>query len=90
MSRATPSRPRATRARARRSTRPRSPGATSWSPTTGEWLQQATLAIRTRVPLDILIDTIQPFPTFSEIHLAGLKALHREIATARRVAEVAS
>jgi pyruvate/2-oxoglutarate dehydrogenase complex dihydrolipoamide dehydrogenase (E3) component len=41
----------------------------------GEWLQQATLAIRARVPLDVLRDTIQPFPTFSEIYLAALQAL---------------
>jgi dihydrolipoamide dehydrogenase len=59
-------------------------------PEAGEWLQQATLAIRARVPLDILRDTIQPFPTFSEIYLGALKALHGEIATAQPVAEVAS
>jgi dihydrolipoamide dehydrogenase len=46
----------------------------------GEWLQQATLAIRARVPLDVLADTIQPFPTFSEIYLGAVKALSREIA----------
>jgi pyruvate/2-oxoglutarate dehydrogenase complex dihydrolipoamide dehydrogenase (E3) component len=39
---------------------------------------------------DILRDTIQPFPTFSEIYLAALEALHSEIATTQRVAEVAS
>ena len=65
-------------------------GAHALGPEAGEWLQQATLAIRARVPLDVLIDTIQPFPTFSEIYLAGLKALHSEIATARHVAGVAS
>ena len=65
-------------------------GAHALGPEAGEWLQQATLAIRARVPLDVLIDTIQPFPTFSEIYLAGVKALHNEIATARRVAEMAS
>ena len=43
-------------------------------------MQQATLAIRARVPLGILRDTIQPFPTFSEIYLAGVKALRRKIA----------
>jgi dihydrolipoamide dehydrogenase len=55
-------------------------GAYALGPEAGEWLQQATLAIRARVPLDVLRDTIQPFPTFSEIHLAALKALHGRIA----------
>src|SRR5262249_42486048 len=41
-------------------------GAYALGPEAGEWLQQATLAIRARVPLDVLRDTIQPFPTFSE------------------------
>jgi pyruvate/2-oxoglutarate dehydrogenase complex dihydrolipoamide dehydrogenase (E3) component len=65
-------------------------GAHALGPEAGEWLQQATLAIRARVPLDVLRDTIQPFPTFSEIYLGGLKALHSEIATAQRVAGMAS
>ena len=43
-------------------------------------MQQATLAIRARVPLTVLRDVIQPFPTFSEIYVAGLKALRAEIA----------
>ena len=55
-------------------------GAYALGPEAGEWLQQATLAIRARVPLDVLLDTIQPFPTFSEIYLAALKALRTEIA----------
>ncbi len=45
-------------------------------------MQQATLAIRARVPLTVLRDVIQPFPTFSEIYVAGLKALRAEIAAA--------
>ena len=57
-------------------------GAHALGPEAGEWLQQATLAIRARVPLDVLLDTIQPFPTFSEIYLSGLKALDREISGA--------
>jgi pyruvate/2-oxoglutarate dehydrogenase complex dihydrolipoamide dehydrogenase (E3) component len=57
-------------------------GAYALGPEAGEWLQQATLAIRARVPLDVLRDTIQPFPTFSEIYLGALKALHRGITTA--------
>jgi dihydrolipoamide dehydrogenase len=58
-------------------------GAYALGPEAGEWLQQATLAIRARVPLDVLRDTIQPFPTFSEIYLDALKALHAQITTAR-------
>ena len=52
-------------------------------PEAGEWLQQATLAIRAHVPLDVLRDTIQPFPTFSEIYADALKALRAEIAAGR-------
>ena len=54
-------------------------GAYALGPEAGEWLQQATLAIRARVPLDVLRDTIQPFPTFSEIYVAALKTLCGEI-----------
>jgi pyruvate/2-oxoglutarate dehydrogenase complex dihydrolipoamide dehydrogenase (E3) component len=50
-------------------------GAYALGPEAGEWLQQATLAIRARIPLAVLRDTIQPFPTFSEIYVAALKAL---------------
>ncbi len=57
-------------------------GAFALGPEAGEWLQQATLAIRARIPLDVLTDTIQPFPTFSEIYVATLKELRREIASA--------
>ena len=54
----------------------------------GEWLQQATLAIRARVPLDVLGDVIQPFPTFSEIYAAALKALAHDVAVHRSRAGV--
>jgi dihydrolipoamide dehydrogenase len=54
-------------------------GAYGLGPEAGEWLQQATLAIRARVPLDVLTDTIQPFPTFSEIYVEALKALRGAI-----------
>ena len=59
-------------------------GASALGLEAGEWLQQATLTIRARVPLDVLRDTIQPFPTFSEIYVAALKALHGEITAARQ------
>ena len=58
-------------------------GAYALGPEAGEWLQQATLAVRAHVPLDVLADTIQPFPTFSEIYVSALKALLGEIAGAR-------
>jgi len=54
-------------------------GAYALGPEAGEWLQQATLAVRAGVPLDVLRDTIQPFPTFSEIYVAALKDLRGEI-----------
>jgi pyruvate/2-oxoglutarate dehydrogenase complex dihydrolipoamide dehydrogenase (E3) component len=58
-------------------------GAYALGPEAGEWLQQATLAIRARIPIGVLRDTIQPFPTFSEIYVGALKALHGQIAAAR-------
>jgi dihydrolipoamide dehydrogenase len=38
------------------------------------------------VPIEILRDTIQPFPTFSEIYVEALKALRAEIAGSRQPA----
>ena len=55
-------------------------GAYALGPEAGEWLQQATLAIRAHVPLEVLSDTIQPFPSFSGIYDAALKALRMQIA----------
>jgi dihydrolipoamide dehydrogenase len=55
-------------------------GAYALGPEAGEWLQQATLAIRGHVPLDVLRDTIQPFPTFSEIYVEALARLRAAIA----------
>ena len=50
-------------------------GAYALGPEAGEWLQQATVAIRARVPLDVLNDVIQPFPSFSEVFLHALTEL---------------
>jgi dihydrolipoamide dehydrogenase len=65
-------------------------GAHALGPQAGEWMQQATLAIRARVPLTVLRDVIQPFPTFSEIYVAGLKALRAEIAAGGKVPAAAA
>jgi pyruvate/2-oxoglutarate dehydrogenase complex dihydrolipoamide dehydrogenase (E3) component len=59
-------------------------GAYALGPEAGEWLQQATLAVRARVPLDVLADTIQPFPSFSGIYDAAVKALRVRIADGPR------
>jgi pyruvate/2-oxoglutarate dehydrogenase complex dihydrolipoamide dehydrogenase (E3) component len=58
-------------------------GAYALGPEAGEWLQQATLAIRAKVPLDVLRDVIQPFPTFSEIYNAALLDLRANLRTGR-------
>jgi pyruvate/2-oxoglutarate dehydrogenase complex dihydrolipoamide dehydrogenase (E3) component len=55
-------------------------GAYGLGPEAGEWLQQATLAIRARVPIEVLGDTIQPFPSFSGIYDAAVKTLRMDIA----------
>src|SRR4051794_12187201 len=55
-------------------------GAYALGPEAGEWLQQATLAIRAHVPLDVLGDTIQPFPSFSGIYDTAVTALRMQVA----------
>jgi pyruvate/2-oxoglutarate dehydrogenase complex dihydrolipoamide dehydrogenase (E3) component len=55
-------------------------GAYALGPDAGEWLQQATLAIRAHLGLDVLEDTIQPFPSFSGIYGPALTALRMQIA----------
>jgi pyruvate/2-oxoglutarate dehydrogenase complex dihydrolipoamide dehydrogenase (E3) component len=54
-------------------------GAYALGPEAGEWLQQATLAIRAHVPIAVLSDVIQPFPSFSGIYDAALTALRMKI-----------
>jgi pyruvate/2-oxoglutarate dehydrogenase complex dihydrolipoamide dehydrogenase (E3) component len=54
-------------------------GAYALGPDAGEWLQQATVAIRSRMPLELLADTIQPFPTFAEAFLHALLELETKV-----------
>jgi dihydrolipoamide dehydrogenase len=54
-------------------------GAYALGPEAGEWMQQATLAIRAHVAVDVLADTIQPFPSFSGIYDTAVKALRMQI-----------
>ena len=55
-------------------------GAVAVGPQAAEWLGQLTLAVRASVPLDVLLDTIQPYPTFSEGVFGALQALASELA----------
>jgi pyruvate/2-oxoglutarate dehydrogenase complex dihydrolipoamide dehydrogenase (E3) component len=50
-------------------------GAHALGPEAGEWLQQATVAIRAKLPLELMNDVIQPFPAFSEAFLSTLTEL---------------
>ena len=50
-------------------------GAVAVGPEAGEWIGQLTLAVRAQVPLEVLLDTIQPYPTFSEAIFSALKEL---------------
>jgi pyruvate/2-oxoglutarate dehydrogenase complex dihydrolipoamide dehydrogenase (E3) component len=50
-------------------------GAIAVGPEAGEWLGQLTLAVRAEVPLDVLLDTIQPYPTFSEAIFSAAQEL---------------
>ncbi|MEU8236176.1 NAD(P)/FAD-dependent oxidoreductase [Actinoplanes sp. NPDC048967] len=64
-------------------------GACALGPEAGEWLQQVTLAIRTGTPVPVLLDVIQPFPTFSEAVFQALRDLDAQIAGARAAAVAA-
>ena len=55
-------------------------GAVAVGPEAGEWLGQLTLAVRAQVSLDVLLDTIQPHPTFSEAIFNALRELESELA----------
>ena len=55
-------------------------GAVAVGPESGEWLGQLTLAVRAAVPIDVLLDTIQPYPTFSEAIFNALRELDKALA----------
>jgi pyruvate/2-oxoglutarate dehydrogenase complex dihydrolipoamide dehydrogenase (E3) component len=54
-------------------------GAVAVGPESGEWLQQLTLAIRAETPIEVLLDVIQPYPTFSEGILLALRELNLDL-----------
>ena len=60
-------------------TKDRVVGAVAVGPEAGEWIGQLTLAVRARTPLTILLDTIQPYPTFSEAIFEALLGLEEQL-----------
>lgn len=54
-------------------------GAVCVGPQAAEWLGQFTLAIRAKVPLETIVDTIQPYPTFSEGVFFALQELQAQL-----------
>jgi len=58
-------------------------GAVAVGPEAGEWIGQLTLAVRAEVPIDVLLDTIQPYPTFSEAIFSALQGLDGALRTLR-------
>jgi pyruvate/2-oxoglutarate dehydrogenase complex dihydrolipoamide dehydrogenase (E3) component len=54
-------------------------GAVAVGPESGEWLQQLTLAIRAETPIEVLLDVIQPYPTFSEGVFWALRELNLDL-----------
>jgi pyruvate/2-oxoglutarate dehydrogenase complex dihydrolipoamide dehydrogenase (E3) component len=56
-------------------------GAVAVAPEAGEWIGQLTLAVRAEVPIDVLLDTIQPYPTFSEAIFSALQELDGQLRT---------
>jgi pyruvate/2-oxoglutarate dehydrogenase complex dihydrolipoamide dehydrogenase (E3) component len=54
-------------------------GAVAVGPEAGEWLQQLTLAIRAETPIEVLLDVIPPYPTFSEAVFLALRELNLDL-----------
>jgi pyruvate/2-oxoglutarate dehydrogenase complex dihydrolipoamide dehydrogenase (E3) component len=54
-------------------------GAVAAGPESGEWLQQLTLAIRAGTPIEVLLDVIPPYPTFSEGVFFALRELNLDL-----------
>ncbi|MDR3083266.1 MAG: pyridine nucleotide-disulfide oxidoreductase, partial [Streptomyces sp.] len=50
-------------------------GAWAVAPLASEWIHQAALAIRARIPLEVLADQVAQFPTYSEAYLKAAERL---------------
>jgi pyruvate/2-oxoglutarate dehydrogenase complex dihydrolipoamide dehydrogenase (E3) component len=50
-------------------------GAGAVGPDADSWITEATLAIRARIPLQILADVVRPFPTYAEAYTTAYRNL---------------
>lgn len=50
-------------------------GAWAVAPLAGEWIHQASQAIRAEIPIETLLDSVAQFPTYSEPYLEALEKL---------------
>jgi dihydrolipoamide dehydrogenase len=50
-------------------------GAWAVAPLASEWIHQAALAIRAKIPVDTLLDQVAQYPTYTEAYLAALEQL---------------
>jgi pyruvate/2-oxoglutarate dehydrogenase complex dihydrolipoamide dehydrogenase (E3) component len=54
-------------------------GAGAVGPDADSWITEATLAIRARLPLDILVDVVRPFPTYAEAYTTAYRDLVEQL-----------
>ncbi len=50
-------------------------GAWAVAPLASEWIHQAVLAIKAQIPLEVLLDTVAQFPSYSEAYFSALQQL---------------
>ncbi|MGH2698330.1 MAG: pyridine nucleotide-disulfide oxidoreductase, partial [Actinomycetota bacterium] len=50
-------------------------GAWAVSPLAAEWIHQAVLGVRAQVPIEVMLDTVAQFPSYSEGYLLALEEL---------------
>lgn len=50
-------------------------GAGAIGPDADSWITEATLAVRAKLPLDLLAEVVRPFPTYAEAFTLGYRAL---------------
>ncbi len=55
-------------------------GAGAIGPGADEWIAEATVAIRARVPLEVMADVVRAFPTYAEAYTAGYRSLLGQLA----------